>query len=191
MSRTKDGVKLLDPFREKLKKQLLDAIQSSHINKKTAQEIAGKLMWLNYTVGRTPLSLRPHTLDLLRTLPDMEGDLEVSENLKVELNLWLTDLDLGYTTTPTHPESSDLWSDATPHRLAFVVDDIVLLAKTDSARQIAIMEALAAGWGIIFLGYRANLFIDNQQVAYALAKGHCRSNEINTILRNIFRTRNI
>ena len=46
---------------------------------------------------------------------------------------------------------------------------------------IAIMEALADTWGIIMLGGKANLFVDNQHVAYAIAKGHCRSRAINSI----------
>ena len=98
---------------------------------KEAQELAGKLMWLNYSVARTPLASRPHTLNLLRLLPDQTSTFAISPELKQELREWYSDIDKPFTgQPPSHDKPKDLWTDATPTRLAVVFDNTVFIAQT-------------------------------------------------------------
>lgn len=188
LQRTQLGVNIQEKFAEKLKEELWAATNTDIMNIKNAQELAGKIMWLNYSIVRTPLALRPATLEFLREIPGEKESIDISAELKKELKNWARDADKTFTLEHHNtPRPEDLWTDATPTRLAIVIDNTVFIAKLDEGTyEIAIMEALAAAWGIIMLEGKANLFIDNQQVAYAIAKGHCRSKAINSILRKIY-----
>ena len=80
----------------------------------------------------------------------------------------------------------EVWTDATPHRIAVVFGQTVLMAELNREVDIALAEAMAAAWGLVINDYRAHLFIDNLGVAHVFAKGHSKSSLVNVVLFNIF-----
>jgi len=51
---------------------------------------------------------------------------------------------------------------------------------------IVLAETIAASWGLLLSSRKAHLMMDNQAVAFAFAKGHCKVEVINRMLRRIF-----
>ena len=126
-------------------------------------------MWLNYAVRRIPLALRPHTLKFLRHIATMPKVATLSEDLKAELREWLGEIDTVYTVPQQREVPISAWSGATETKIAVTLGNEVYIASTSKPVPIAAMELTTAGWAI-FLDHNANLHVDNQVAAYALAK---------------------
>lgn len=185
MVKTNMGLGLKDEFKEKLSAQLQHA-QKESLNLNEQQKLAGNIMWLNYTVARIPLACMPHTLKWLRDMgSDIVADLKTPE-LQNELIKWKSVLNSTYKQKTEQHNNKKVWSDATPSMLAIVIENLVLIAKINGEGAIALMETVAAGWGIIFCDKKADTFLDNQCAAFAYAKGHCSSEAINKVLNNVF-----
>ena len=119
----------------------------------------------------------PATLEFLRARnPRRKGIIDISSELKEEFKCWAKDADKTFTFEHHNaPRPEDPWTDATPTRLAIAIGNTVSIAKLDKGtNEIAILEALAAAWGIIMLEGKANPYTHNQQVA-TIAEG----NELN------------
>lgn len=187
MEKNKEGIRLNKSFREKLWSELNKVESNQTASKAERESLGGKLMWLNYSVLRAPLALFPHTLNMLRENPNLlkGSKTYINEELKEELRNWKKSVDHLLKKEATK-ELREVWSDATTTTIAIVCEETVLMARFDKPISIAVAEALAAAWGTIVFGRAVSLFIDNQAVAYAFAKGHCKSQAINTILRNTF-----
>ena len=185
LKRNEKGFQLLEDFRNRLKSDLEDILSAEHaLDAKRLQQMAGKLMWLNYAILRRPLAEFPATLKLMRTLTTSQTVIKNHE-LQDELKQWKDNVD------HTHKEgdrsqqnNKDVWVDATMTTIAVIIGNKVFIAKTDAKVAIIIMEAIAAGWGFTLAERKANLYSDNQCVAYAFAKGHCTSDAVNTIIAN-------
>ena len=79
-------------------------------------------MWLNCSIARTPLALRPAALEFLRQIPGEREFADNSMELKEEFKNWAKDADKTFTPKRHNkPRPEDLWTDATPTRLAIVI----------------------------------------------------------------------
>ena len=189
LERTGQGLQLDSSFRTTLKEDLKRSEHEEHLTKKAAEILFGKLLWLNYAIARIPLAKCPHTLETLRTLPRLgsgEG-IPLSPGLRQELGEWERQIDTvfcGRALSDKH--IPDVWSDATPRRIAVVSGHVVLMAELDHDIDIALAEAVAAAWGLIINNFTAHLHIDNLGIAHVFAKGHCKSPPINRVLANAF-----
>lgn len=183
-----DGLVLQEAFRVSTNEHIEGALQAEKISVKEAQRLAGKLMWANFSVIRVPLACRPATLSLLRQLAKNSEPLQVSSELREELVLWKEGLNTTYH-NPSEGGSTavETWTDATPWNLAVVIGRKVFMAQVPFCMDIALMEAVAAGWGLLLTNRNTNLHLDNQVVAFALGKGHCSVESINRIINNIFK----
>ena len=117
-----------------------------------------------------------------------DESITVSDDLMEEIKRWEKGIDSHFMGTPTVLDIPDVWTDATPTRIAVVIGQTVLMAELFRAVDIALAEAMAAAWGLILSNNTAHLHIDNLGVAYALAKGHSISPTINKVFSNIFKT---
>ena len=116
-----------------------------------------------------------------------ETSITISNHLKEEIERWESDIDLQFTGTPIIKNVPDVWTDATPTRIAVVIGRTVLMAELFRVVDIALAEALAAAWGLIFSNNIAHIRIDNLGIAHALAKGHSSPQTINQVFANIFK----
>lgn len=184
----KGGLALNKKFKEKLA-ALIDKALVSSLSKNDQQVLAGNLMWLNHTVARIPLACTPHTLAWLRSLGNDTVAVNIDVKSKEELSFWKSKITTIYYTPPlaTQTKLKNTWSDATPTKIAVVIGNAVFIAQSQVPYKIALMEAIAAAWGVLLSEKRTNAFIDNQSVAYAFAKGHCSSDEINKVLSNMYK----
>ena len=189
LARTNTGLQLEPAFRTALKEDLRRLEQEELLSKKAAEILFGKLLWLNYAIARIPLARCPYTLDTLRALPKMDSGegIPLSPGLRQELGEWKRQIDAVFCGKVHSDEHiPDVWSDATPRRIAVVSGHVVLMAELDHDIDIALAEAVAAAWGLIIHNYTAHLHIDNLGIAYVFAKGHCKSPPVNGVLANAF-----
>lgn len=189
LEKTPSGLRLSLKFRTALRESIRKVLQGDSLTKKQAEILCGRLMWLNYSIKRSPLACFPRTLQLMRDLPKMphETSITISNHLKEEIERWESDIDLQFTGTPIIKNVPDVWTDATPTRIAVVIGRTVLMAELFRVVDIALAEALAAAWGLIFSNNIAHIHIDNLGIAHALAKGHSSSQTINQVFANIFK----
>ena len=182
------GLRLSSKFRASIREQIKKVQEEGVMEKKQTEILCGKLMWLNYTVERSPLAVFPHTLEIMRSLPRASSatTFTISEGFREELNRWESSIDKPFMGTADAQNTPEVWTDATPTRIAVVMGRAVFMAEMYHAVDIALAEAIAAAWGLILSNNKAHLFIDNLGVAHAFAKGHSTSHSINQVIRNVF-----
>ena len=184
--RTKGGLRLEDKFVSRLQICIQEALATPRCQKKQLEILAGMIMWLNYATARVPLATMPETLDLLRNTVRMGKDetTVLRGGVRAELRKWWKLAGSIYT-PPPQQQCTVTWSDARPTRLCAIIENTILVARSEVPIAISLGEAIAAGWGILGTAGASHSRIDNSGIAYAFAKGHCKSRAVNKVIANV------
>jgi hypothetical protein len=164
---------------------LFREVNNINMHRKTLQRLLGRIIWLNLTIVRSPLAKFPQTLQMAREVAiNDNGTIQLSTTQKDELHLWKS---LLYHQLQPQKElkCKIAWSDATPHTIAVIVNNNIYSASSPTPISIAIAESIGAGWAYLLAGQAAHLIVDNTTAGYAFAKGHCKEDNINTIIDNV------
>jgi hypothetical protein len=204
------GTKSVSPsaeFSDKLEKQLSEVFESASMTNREFLKVVGGVIYLNYTIQRSPLCFSPAILQELHRVSksvatdglDEDHQFTPSSQLRTELSMWLSVLRDGPILNASHlshqPVTQTIWTDASIHSLAAVNERMLFDAWAIfqapfpcTPQQMYLCEALAVVLGKLQFqkaNDRARIITDNQILFYALKKGHSMSPLLNEMLRVI------